>query len=401
MADTTIVCPKCGNEIQLSEAFTVQIRNELSAEFEQTFKERAKEFKDALLAKDQELEGELKKRQVEIQEAAQKKAEEAAETNLKDLKAQLQEKTAEIKQARDDELKLRKRERELIEKTEKAELEIVRRLTEERGTLKTEIESALHEEHDLVIKEKDTQLDRVRKQLKEATRKAEGKSQELQGEALELELEELLRKTFPTDEIQAVKKGVRGADVIQRVRSRRGADAGTILWEAKRTKAWGGGWTNKLKEDQRREKAHVAVIVSDVLPDSMTHFGPLDGVFVTTFEFVPGLAVLLRNEIINVAHVRTSLVDKSDKMEILYDYLSGTEFRQRVGAIVESYTTLMADLQSEKLAIQRLWAKREKQLTRAITEASGLHGDLQGIIGASLPTVETLQLPPGDDTAED
>ena len=401
MTDMAIVCPKCGTKVQLNEALTAQIRSELSTEFQETFRDREKEFKDALLAKDQDLEKELKEKQLEIQEAAKKKAEEAAETNLKDLKAQLQERTAEIEQARDEELKLRKRERELIEKTEKAELEIARRLTEERGKLKTELESALREEHDLMIKEKDTQLDRVRKQLEEATRRAESKSQELQGEVLELELEELLRAKFPTDEIEPVKRGARGADVIQRVRSLGGDDAGTILWETKRTKAWGGGWTNKLKEDQRREKAHVAVIVSDVLPDSMTHFGPLDGVFVTTFEFVPGLAVLLRNEIINVAHVRTSLVDKSDKMEILYDYLSGTEFRQRIGAIVESYTTLMADLQSEKLAIQRLWAKREKQLTRAITGASGLHGDLQGIIGASLPTIETLQLPPGDYTAED
>ncbi|MCH8901574.1 MAG: DUF2130 domain-containing protein [Chloroflexi bacterium] len=395
MADNTIVCPKCGNEIQLSEAFTVQIRNELSAEFEQSFKERAKEFKDALLAKDQELESELKKRQVEIQEAAQKKAEEAAETNLKDLKAQLQEKTAEIKQARDDELKLRKRERELIKKTEKAELEIVRRLTEERGTLKTEIESALREEHDLMIKEKDTQLDRVRKQLKEATRKAEDKSQELQGEALELELEELLRKTFPTDEIEAVKKGVRGADVIQRVRSRRGDDAGTILWESKRTKAWSATWIQKLKDDQRRENANFGVIVSEALPDTVTDFGSVDGIWVTGLRFAVGLATVVRQGLIDLAQARAALVDKSDKMDLLYNYLSGPQFKQRVEPIVESIIGMQEDLDREKRAMETAWAKREKQIQRALASAAGMYGDLQGIIGASLPPVKTLELPSG------
>lgn len=395
MADNTIVCPKCGNEIQLSEAFTVQIRNELSAEFEQSFKERAQEFKDALLAKDQELESELKKRQVEIQEAAQKKAEEAAETNLKDLKAQLQEKTAEIKQARDDELKLRKRERELIKKTEKAELEIVRRLTEERGTLKTEIESALRGEHDLVIKEKDTQLDRVRKQLKEATRKAEGKSQELQGEALELELEELLRKTFPTDEIQAVKKGVRGADVIQRVRSRRGDDAGTILWESKRTKAWSATWIQKLKDDQRRENANFGVIVSEALPDTVTDFGSVDGIWVTGLRFAVGLATVVRQGLIDLAQARAALVDKSDKMDLLYNYLSGPQFKQRIEPIVESFIGMQEDLEREKRAMETAWAKREKQIQRALASAAGMYGDLQGIIGASLPPVKTLELPSG------
>lgn len=395
MADNTIVCPKCGNEIQLSEAFTVQIRNELSAEFEQSFKERAQEFKDALLAKDQELESELKKRQVEIQEAAQKKAEEAAETNLKDLKAQLQEKTAEIKQARDDELELRKRERELIKKTEKADLEIARRLTEERGTLKTEIESALRGEHDLVIKEKDTQLDRVRKQLKEATRKAEGKSQELQGEALELELEELLRKTFPTDEIQAVKKGVRGADVIQRVRSRRGDDAGTILWESKRTKAWSATWIQKLKDDQRRENANFGVIVSEALPDTVTDFGSVDGIWVTGLRFAVGLATVVRQGLIDLAQARAALVDKSDKMDLLYNYLSGPQFKQRIEPIVESFIGMQEDLEREKRAMETAWAKREKQIQRALASAAGMYGDLQGIIGASLPPVKTLELPSG------
>ena len=344
MAETDIVCPKCGTKIQLNEALTAEIRTELNIAFEESAKEREKEFEEALLAKDQEHENELEDKHTEIQEAAKKHAEEAAETDLKDLRAELAEKSSEIKKARETELELRKRERELSEKAEKVDLDIARRLAEERGKLKTEVADALREEHELTIKEKDTQLERVRKQLEEATRKAEGKSQELQGEVLELELEELLRTTFPSDEILAVKKGVRGADVIQRVRTKDGHDAGTILWETKRTKAWGGGWTKKLKEDQRREKADLAIIVSEVLPDSIADFGFLDGVWVSAFKFVSGLAVLFRNEIIGVSQARTSLVDKSDKMEFLYSYLSGPNFKQRIEVIVESYTSQKDDL---------------------------------------------------------
>ena len=401
MADNTIVCPKCGNEIQLSEALTAQIRSEVGAEFEVTAKEREEEFEEALLAKDKELEKTLEEKQADLEEAAEKKALDAAETNIKNLEAQVSEKSAEIKKAREKELDFLERERELTKKTEEADLELARRLREQRAEVKTEVESAVREEHDLELKEKETQMERVLKQLEEAKRKAEGKSQELQGEVLELQLEELLSATFPTDEIEPVKKGARGADVIQHVRTKAGHEAGTILWETKRTKAWSGGWTKKLKEDQRREKADLAIIVSEVLPDSITDFGPLDGVWVTAFKFVTGLAVVFRNGIIDISQARTSLVDKSDKMEFLYNYLSGTEFKQRIEAMVESYTTLKDDLEREKRAIQSTWAKRATQIDKAILGAAGLYGDLQGIIGASLPLIETLQLPPGDDTAQD
>ncbi len=395
MAETDIVCPKCGTKIELNEALTAEIRTELSTEFEENSKKREEEFKEALLEKEQELKSELKKQQTEIQEAAKKRAEEAAETDLKDLQAELEEKTAAVNKAREVELKLRKRERELTEKAEKAELEVVRRLAEERGKLKTEVEDALREEHELTIKEKDTQLDRVRKQLEEATRKAEGKSQELQGEVLELALEDLLREKFPFDEVQPIKRGKKGADVLQKVRTAGGQDAGTILWEAKRTKAWSPTWTQKLKDDQLREKADLAVIVSEVLPDSITDFGQIDGIWATTFRFAGGLATVLRNGIIDVSQARTALVDQGDKMALLYDYLSGPQFKQRVEVIVESFVELQGELEREKRAMARLWAKRETQIQRAMSGAAGMYGDLQGMIGASLPAIKTLELPSG------
>ena len=401
MAEDTIVCPKCGNNIQLSEALTAQIRIEVGADFKARAQERDKEHEEVLRALESEHNEELKNKQAEVEKDAEKKAREAAEMDMKDLQTQLDEKTAEVKERREEELELRKRERQLTEKTEKADLELERRLAEEREKLKADAEDALREEHKLALKEKDTQLERVIKQLDEAKRKAEGKSQELQGEVLELELEDLLRAEFPMDEIEAVKKGARGADVIQHVRTKTGQEAGIILWETKRTKAWAGAWTTKLRDDQRRAKADLAVIVSDIVPDNIADFGPLDGVFVTTFKFVAGLAVLFRSELINVAQARTSLVDQSDKKAILYEYVLGTEFRQRVEVMVESYSTLLEDLASEKRAMERNWAKRETQLNRAMAGAAGMYGDLQGIIGASLPTVETLQLPAGEDTAED
>lgn len=401
MAEMVIECSKCGTKIPLDEALTNQIRSEVRTEYDVDSKAREQDFQEELQAKDKEHEEKLAQNQAEIEKAAQERAKESSATELKDLQTQLKEKSDAIGEARDKELKFLEQEREFKNKIDEVDVEIARRVAEGRDEIKADAEETLREDHKLQLKEKDTKLERVVKQLEEAQKKAAGKSQELQGEVLELELEELLRTKFPTDEIEPVKKGVRGADVTQRVRSGDGKEAGTILWETKRTKAWGGAWTGKLKEDQRREKAHIAVIVSDILPESVTHFGTHDGVTVTAYEHVAGLAVLLRNQLIDVARVQTSLVDKSDKMEILYDYLSGNEFKQRVDAIVESYSEMLDDLAKEKRAIERLWAKREKQLNRAMTGVTGMHGDLQGIIGAVLPAVETLQLPAGDDNNDE
>ena len=209
---------------------------------------------------------------------------------------------------------------------------------------------------------------------------------------MELELEQLLQHEFPFDEIISVAKGVNGADVLQKVCDPRGKVCGTIAWESKRTKAWSEGWISKLKDDQRAAKADVAVLVSTILPNGIRSFGYHDGIYICAFEVIIPLALLLRATLIQITETKQAHVGKNEKMEILYNYLSGPEFRGRVETIIEAFTAMRTQLEQEKRVYVKLWAQREKQIERVVTSTVGMHGDLKGLMGVALPEIKDLTL---------
>ncbi len=233
----------------------------------------------------------------------------------------------------------------------------------------------------------------MRKQIEELKRRAEQGSQQAQGELLELELEDILGSSFRYDEIEPVAKGVRGGDVLHKVNTRSGHYCGTILWEAKRTKTWNDGWIQKLKDDQRAVKAELAVLVSTVLPKDVRRICNIDGVWVVDFPSAMGMGMALREILIKVAQARSAISGKTDKMEVIYNYLTGSEFRQRLEAIIEPFIAMKTDLDAEKRATEKVWAKREKQIQRVFESIAGMHGDLEGIIGTALPQIKLLELP--------
>ena len=235
-------------------------------------------------------------------------------------------------------------------------------------------------------------MESMRKQIEELRRKAEQGSQQLQGEVQELELEEILRAAFPFDSIEPVPKGIRGADVLQKVHNQSGHFCGTILWESKQTKAWSDAWIAKLKDDQREVKAEIAVILTTTLPKGVDAFNQVDGVWITNYKSLMGLTTALRINLIQLSNTKLASVGKGEKMEALYNYLSGVEFRQRIEAIVEAFSTMKQDLDQEKRAMTKIWAKREKQIERVVTSTAGMYGDIQGIVGASLPELKGLEL---------
>jgi hypothetical protein len=360
--------------IELTEAFTHQVEEKLRAEFNKRFFAQ----------------------KAELEQKIRKEAEDRLALELKDLRLQNEEKDRKLREMQEQELLLRKRQRDLEDRERQLQLELERKLTEERTRIWNDAAAKLAEEHRLKDAEKDRQINEMLRQIEELKRRAEQGSQQAQGETLEVELENLLRATFRTDDIQPVPKGVRGADVIQHVRTALGNFCGTILWESKRTKHWSDGWIQKLKDDQREMKANVAVIVSAVLPKEIKHIGNIDGVWVCDFAAAEGLALALRGGLVELARTRASLAGKGEKMELVYNYLASQDFRQRVEAIVESYAALTEDLENEKRAMERIWAKREQQLKRGVKNMAGLYGDLQGIIGSALPPVPKLELPPAD-----
>jgi hypothetical protein len=382
MAEQFITCPKCDQRIKLTDAITHPIEEALRQEFDAQGKQREKEF-DERLANER----------AQLEKKARGQAEESVTVELQDLRTQLDERSRQLDDARKQELDLRRRQRELEEKEKNQELELARKLDEERQEIWQEAASKNAEEHQLKLREKELQMEQMRRQIDDLQRKADQGPQNRQGEVLELQLEDLLRSKFPLDQIEPVAKGKRGGDITQRVHSSGGQLAGTICWEAKRTRNWSDGWIQKLRDDQRDAKADVGVIVSDALPAGAGCISQAEGIWVTDFRSALGLAIALREALLQVSNARTALAGKNEKMEFLYAYLSGPQFKQRIEAIVESFATMKTDLDGERRAMEKQWAKREKQIERVLKHTAGLHGDLHGIVGASLPAVTMLELP--------
>jgi hypothetical protein len=287
---------------------------------------------------------------------------------------------------------MRRRERELERRQQDLELTVARQLDEERGRLIAETQTRADEAHRLKDAEKERQLAEMRRQIEDLRRRAEQGSQQLQGEAGEGELESLLRSAFPGDEIAGIAQGVRGADVHQVVLDGRGRRSGAILWECKNARNWSDTWITKLKADQRALRADVAVLVSATLPRGCSRFALVDGVVVSDFASAAALGSVLRVNLLQLAQARTASVHKEEKLELLYRYLSGTDFRQRVEAVVEAFAEMRQELDQERRAAERQWARRARQIDAVTFNVAGMYGDLQGLVPA-LPPIALLELP--------
>ena len=399
MTNQTIICPYCHKEIPLTEALSHQIKEDLRKEFDAEIKRKEQDLsqkEQLLIKKEKSLEEDyvrkLKLERAKVEDESKQKAKESVAIELKDLNEQLKEKEQKLQESQKAELEFRKQRRELEEKQKSFELEMTRKLDEEREKIREETVKSVSEQQRLKDLEKDKKISDMLKQIDDLKRKAEQGSQQTQGEVLELELEEILTTNFPFDQIEPVAKGKRGADILQKVHNQQGQFCGTIIWESKRTKLWNEGWIEKLKDDQREAKAEIAVLVTTAFPKEVNNFAYVNGVWVTNYTLAICLAVSLRMNLIQVAGAKMSAVGKYEKMEVLYAYLSGPEFGQRVEAVANAFGSMKNDLDQEKRAMNKIWAKREKQIDRVINNISGMYGDMQGIIGASLPQIKSLEL---------
>jgi hypothetical protein len=408
MNDITITCPKCGAEVPLSEAVSHRIRDQLARDFDQ----KRRENEGALAAREQklhesqsaleqqqrflddEVERRLTAQRQQLLAEARQQVQEKFALDMRDLEARLTEQKQQLDAARNAELDLRKKQRQLEEQKQSLELEVARTLDIERNKIREGAQKAATEAERFKLAEKEKVIGDLQREIQNLKQKAEQGSMQLQGEVLELDLESRLRQQFATDSIEEVVKGQRGADVLQRVHTNTGHDCGAILWEAKRAKNWNGNWIAKLKEDQRAAKADLAVLVSQTLPPDVRGFGLVDVVWVCDFVTVIPLAVALRQGLITAAVARQAEVGRQGKMEQLYQFLTSVEFRQRIEGVVEAFKTMREDLEAEKRALQKHWARREKQLEQALTHTAMLYGGVQGIVGQNaLPDIAPLQLP--------
>lgn len=374
----TISCPHCKKSFELTEALKGQLRDHLKEEFD----------KEARVALERE------KKRIELE--AVEKARSTYQVELNDTKAALEESNKAMEAAQQGELKVRKQARELQQQREQLELDVARKIDTEREKVRTAALETFAEQHRLKDREKDKMITDLHKALEDAKRRAEQGSSETQGEVLELDLEKTLRGTFPMDDVEPVPKGIRGADLVHHVKGPDGHPCGIILWETKNTKAWSDRWTTKLKDDAVMTRATVSVLVSSSLPENVERFGYRDGIWVTDYSSMIGLATALRMHLQELSFDKRASAGKGEKMEALYDYLSGPEFRQKVVAIVETFTGMKVQLDKERRAMERLWKEREKQIERVVLNTSGMYGDIRGIAGASVQQIEELELDAGD-----
>ena len=417
MTEPTIICPNCKTEIRLTESLAAPLIESTRKQFEQqlaqkdsdiakreqAMREKEKQLADAKTKLDEQVANQvaeqLAKDRARITAEESKKAKLAAAADLEqktrelaDLQEVLKQRDEKLAEAQKAQAELIKKQRELDDAKRELELTVEKRVQESLTTAREQAKKEAEESLKLKVAEKDQTIASMQQKIEELKRRAEQGSQQLQGEVQELELESLLRAKFPFDAIEPVPKGEFGGDVVQRVVGSGGQASGTILWESKRTKNWSDGWLAKLREDQRAAKAEIAVLVSQVLPKGVETFEAVDGVWITHPRAALPVATILRQSLLEIAMARQASEGQQTKTEMIYQYLTGPRFRQRVEAIVEAFSNMQEDLDKEKKAITKQWAKCEEQIDRVMQSTVGMYGDLQGIAGKSLQEIEGLSL---------
>lgn len=424
---THIKCPRCSNEFDVEEVLSSDVEQKLKAQYdkklqesllqveserkkiaeqEAAFEEKRKQtnelFQQRLQQERQKMEAQAladkQKMEADLQQQLRKSISQDFENQLRILKESDREKDEKLRTAQLKELEFLRKEKELQTRESELELQLQKKLMQEKTALLDQLRkdeeqrfALREEEHLFKMKDLQMQLEDQKKLIEEMKRKAEQGSMQRQGEVQELLLEELLKDHFPFDIIGEVGKGVEGADCIQTVRNHLGQDCGKIIFESKRTKTFNLGWIEKLKADMRSKGADVAILVSQVYPKEFKCFGELDGIWICSFSEVVALTTAMRHTIIRIAETKRGEENKGEKMQLLYDYLTGNEFRQQMETIVEGFLSMKTSIDKERIQMEKLWKEREKQLQKVLLSTSGLYGSIKGIAGASVGNIPLLE----------
>jgi len=387
--EPTIICPNCKTQIKLTESLAAPLIEVTRRDYEKRLAEKDSDVARLVKTEREKIAvDEARKARLAVGSDLENKTKELAE-----LQSVLKEREVKLAEAQKAQAEVIRKQRELDDAKREMELTIEKKVQESLGSAREQGRKDAEEKLKLAVSEKELTISSMQKQIEELKRRAEQGSQQLQGEVQELELELLLRSKFPVDTIEPVAKGEFGGDALQRVNNTFGQMCGSILWESKRTKNWSDGWLTKLRDDQRTAKAEIAVLVTQALPKDVDTFHFIDGVWVTHPRAAIPVALMLRHTLIEITSARQSLAGQQTKTEMIYHYLTGPRFKQRVEAIVEAFSSMQEDLDKEKKAITKQWSKREEQISRVMTSTVGMYGDLQGIAGKSLQEIEGLDFP--------
>jgi len=409
-----IECPNCGHQIDVNDILYHQVEEELKKKYQDELAAERNRYQGKLdsLSKDRATFENEKKRQEEtvaeaikarlkeeekrLQAEIKAKVEEEQSGRLESLQEELRQKSDQLKEFNRAKSEIERLKREKSELKESIEAESERKFSEMLSAERENIRRNEEQKSQMRLSEREKVIEQLNEKLKEAQRKAEQGSMQLQGEVQELAIEEWLTATFPLDTIEEVKKGARGADCVQIVNTRIRQNCGTIYYESKRTKGFQDGWMEKFKTDIRERGADIGVLVTESMPADMERMGLRDGIWVCSFEEFRGLCVVLRESVIRLSNAVATQENRGDKMGMIYDYLTGNEFRLQVEAIVEGFTQMQTDLEAEKRAMLGHWKKREKQIEKVLLNTNHMYSSVRGIAGSAVQPVQLLEFPAGE-----
>jgi hypothetical protein len=414
-ADETVVCPKCAHKFPLRSGIAEQTVERYERDFQEALEAGGKRMREVISREEVEkarsgFEEQIRRLQREVTAAAEDRKEleekvRLAQTSAREkaLAEYTQEKDALLKEVaekdlkladfREQELALRKQAKDLDERQANLELEMTRKLDEEKRRIEEAVRGTESEKYRLVEAELRKKIEDAQKANEELSRKLEQGSQQLQGEVLELEVEDVLRQAFPFDTIEEVKKGQRGADVHQTVISNTGKICGKIVWEAKRAEGWSNDWVRKLKDDQKEQSAELAVLVTTAMPRGVTEpISSYEGIWLVKPLFVKPLAAALRFALEEKRRTEALDQNRSAMAEILYDYIFSPRFTQKLRSAVEAFQAMKTGLDAERTAMQRIWKKREAQLDTVLQNVLAMTGELEGFSQRALPGMEDVAM---------
>jgi hypothetical protein len=419
MNETTIQCPNCGTNIDIDAIFYHQIEaryrqqhrdetQKLYAEIEAKRKEYASHL-NALKTKEEALRDQeekfdeslrratreqLQRERVGLREVLKQEVQQEQSASVALMQQEIADKSKQLQELHAAKTQIEQLKRHNEEIAMQAKLQARQELSRELKQEKERLAKQLAEESELKLKAKDAQIDQMRRDIENAKRKAEQSSMQVQGEALELMIEEWLSTQFPFDEIHEVKKGAFGADCIQSVHTREVLHCGKICYESKNTKAWSDAWIPKLKQDMLQAGADIGVLVSTIYPPGMTRMGFVEGIWVCSLDEFKGSAALLRESLIRIHLATRREENRDDKMSLLYSYLTGNEFHMQMSAIVEGFMTMQSELDKEKRSLMASWKRRQKLIDGVLLHTTEMYGSLKGIAGGgALPQITALELP--------
>ena len=388
-----ILCPNCSHVIDVNEILFHQLQEKVDKEYNTKLLELEKEKGKLEEAIETGVKKQLQSEKSKLEKKIRAEVSEETSSELQSYKEQLDKKTKEIKELNLLKSELSRVKREKDELKEQIEAAAEEKLTNMIKDEKVKIRSQVDRENELKISEKDRMIEDLNGRVKEMQRKIEQGSMQSQGEAQELALEEFLKQNFPLDIVDEIKKGARGGDCYQIVNTHTRQNCGSIYYESKRTKDFQPSWIEKFKADMRQRNATFGVLVTEVMPKGFERLGKLDGIWVCNFQEFKGLCYVLRESIILYSDVVSSQENKGEKMAMLYQYLTGNEFKMQVEAIVEGFSQMEVDLVSERRSMESIWKKREKQIQKVLQNTIHMYSSIKGIAGNALPSIKILELP--------